>query len=195
MLSNRSAGIAGSIQISKIKLVLRLFVSVVFLMLVSCVQKPRPQDIKRERVFPGYHALLDEVVRSRAGVFRGVALGSTSGQVKVLEPEQPTEETDGHLFYEYRVDSLTDFSIDYGFDNDSLSEINVQINCKDIDLSSYLFCDLKDYYAHKLPNPKEDKGFVVYNCFEGQRMPFVISLSDNSTMAMGIINMVIYKDK
>ena len=41
----------------------------------------------------------------------------------------------------------------------------------------------------------EDKGFVVYNCFEGQRKPFVVTLSDNSSPAKGIINMVIYKDK
>ena len=25
-------------------------------------------------------------------------------------------------------------------------------------LAHYLFCDFKDYYANKLPNPKEDKG-------------------------------------
>jgi hypothetical protein len=58
-----------------------------------------------------------------------------------------------------------------------------------------LFCDLKDYYANKLPNPTQDKGFVVYNCFEGKRNPFVVSLSDNSSPTKGIINMVIYKDK
>ena len=41
----------------------------------------------------------------------------------------------------------------------------------------------------------EDKGFVVYNCFEGQRKPFVVSLTDNSTPNKGIINLVIYRDK
>jgi len=41
----------------------------------------------------------------------------------------------------------------------------------------------------------EDQGQVVYNCFEGQRKPFVVSLSDNSTPVKGIINLLIYKDK
>lgn len=147
------------------------------------------------RVFPGYHYLLDEIVRSRTGVFRSMSLNNRSAHVKENEPGQPTEESDGHLFYEYKADSSTNYSIDYAFENDSLSEISVQINSADLDLSTYLFCDLKDYYANKLPNPREDKGYVVYNCFEGQRMPFVVSLSDNSTPGTGIINMVIYKDR
>ena len=73
--------------------------------------------------------------------------------------------------------------------------VSVVLMISDLELSSYLFCDLKDYYANKLPNPKEDKGYVVYNCFEGQRKPFVVSLSDNSSPTKGIINMLIYKDK
>lgn len=147
------------------------------------------------RVFPGYHALLDEIVKSDSGVFRGLNLNSSFGAVKTAEPSEPSEMDNGHLLYEYQADSLTHYTIDYLFENDSLSEINVQINSQDVDLSSYLFCDLKDYYANKLPNPTEDKGYVVYNCFEGQRMPFVVSLSDNSTTGTGIINMIIYKDK
>jgi hypothetical protein len=64
-----------------------------------------------------------------------------------------------------------------------------------LDLSAQLFNDLKTYYEKKLPNPTEDKGFVVYNCFEGERKPFVVSLTDNSTPNSGIINLVIYRDK
>lgn len=147
------------------------------------------------RVFPGYHELLDEIVRSDSGVFRGLNLNSSYNAVKNAEAAEPTEVDESHLFYEYQADSTTDYSIDYSFENDSLAEINVQINSSDVDLSSYLFCDLKDYYANKLPNPTEDKGYVVYNCFEGQRMPFVVSLSDNSTTGTGIISMIIYKDR
>ena len=99
------------------------------------------------------------------------------------------------MFFEYKTDSLTNYSIEYTLSNDSLEEISVQINTNDLELSSYLFCDLKDYYANKLPNPTEDKGYVVYNCFEGKRNPFVVSLSDNSSPTKGTINMVIYKDK
>ncbi len=164
-------------------------------MAIACKEEKKETVVVKPRVFPGFHILLDEIVRSQKGVFRGVNLNTKSGDIKAMEQVTPTEESEGHIYYEYRADSLTDYSIDYAFNKDSLEEISVQINTNDLELSSYLFCDLKDYYANKLPNPKEDKGQVVYNCFEGQRKPFVVSLSDNSSPSKGIINMVIYKDK
>jgi hypothetical protein len=151
--------------------------------------------VAKPRIFPGYHVLLDEIVRSPEGVFRGLNLNTGVERIKQLESVEPAEEAEGHVYYEFKADSLTDYSIDYLFNKDSLEEINVQIKTKDLELSSYLFCDLKDYYANKLPNPTEDKGYVVYNCFEGQRRPFVVSLSDDSSPTQGLINMVIYKDK
>ena len=149
----------------------------------------------KPRVFEGFHPLLDEVIRTKEGVFRGLNLNSRSADIKLAEKKEPIETGPGHLFFEYVADSVTNYSIDYTLSNDSLEEINVQINCNDLELTSYLFCDFKDYYANKLPNPTEDKGYVVYNCFEGQRKPFVVSLSDNSSPTKGRINMVIYKDK
>lgn len=159
-------------------------------------EKSQPvQSTSKSRVFPGYHSLLDEIIRSNEGVFRGLKLNANAEQIKAVEPSPPEEFSEDHLYYEYKPDSITHYSIDYSLSGDSLDEINVQINISDLELSSYLFCDLKDYYANKLPNPTEDKGYVVYNCFEGQRKPFVVSLSDNSSPNQGIINMVIYKDK
>ena len=166
------------------------------LLIFSCNETEKEKAAPRkERVFTGYHLLLDEIVRSKEGVFRGLSLNSSSQTIRETEGVEPTEVSEDHLYYEYQPDSITNYSVDYTMHNDSLEEINVQINSSDLELSTYLFCDLKDYYANKLPNPTEDKGYVVYNCFEGQRKPFVVSLSDNSSPTQGIINMVIYKDK
>jgi hypothetical protein len=177
---------------------LSIALALVFSLIVTCcsteVKKKEPEAPKT-RVFPGFHSLLDEILRSKDGVFRGLDLNTNSKQIVKVEGREPDEASEGHLYYEFKADSSTNYSIDYTLNRDSLDEINVQINSKDLELSSYLFCDLKDYYANKLPNPSEDKGIVVYNCFEGQRRPFVVSLSDNSTPALGIITMVIYKDK
>jgi hypothetical protein len=179
----------------------RVFLKITFSLIVlifiafSCKEEKKESAQVKPRVFPGYHVLLDSIIRSKDGVLRGVKLNTSSANVKRIESSLPAEDSEGHLYYEYKADSLTNYSIDYSFSNDSLEEINVQINTNDLELSSYLFCDLKDYYANKLPNPKEDKGYVVYNCFEGQRKPFVVSLSDNSSPSKGIINMLIYKDK
>jgi hypothetical protein len=165
------------------------------LALLACEEVKMEKPIAKQRVFPGYHILLDEILRSQKGVFRGVTLNTSPDDIKQMETIAPIENAEGHLYYEFKSDSLTNYSIDYTFDKDSLEEISVQINTDYLELSSYLFCDLKDYYANKLPNPTEEKGQIVYNCFEGQRKPFVVSLSDNSSLTKGIINMVIYKDK
>lgn len=171
-----------------------LFLAAVFVA-VACSEPKKVEVKEKPRVFNGYHILLDEIIRSKDGVFRGIDLNTKSDRIKTIEPAPPVESSPGRLYFEYKADSLTNYSIEYTLNKDSLEEINLQINTDDLELSSYLFCDLKDYYANKLPNPTEDKGYVVYNCFEGQRKPFVVSLSDNSSPSKGIINMVIYKDK
>lgn len=175
------------------------FSSILALFVFSCTHEEKKETEQtpqaQQRVFEGYHILLDEIVRSPKGIFRGINLDTCADSIKYAESVAPTEASEEHLYYEYTADSLTNYSIDYTLENDSLEEISVQINTKDLDLANYLFCDLKDYYANKLPNPTEDKGYVIYNCFEGQRKPFVVSLSDNSSPVQGIINMVIYKDK
>jgi hypothetical protein len=167
----------------------------IVLVFFACNSEKKEEVIEKKRIFEGFHPLMDEIVRSKKGVFRGLELNSRVADIKSTETVQPTESEKDRLYYEYVADSTTSYSIDYTINNDSLEEINVQINCTDLELSSYLFCDLKDYYANKLPNPIEDQGAVVYNCYEGQRKPFVVALSDNSTPSKGIINMVIYKDK
>lgn len=161
----------------------------------ACHEK-KPIVDEPKRIFEGFHPLMDELIRTKDGVFRGLVLNDSVTKIKRTENSEPIESDNSHLYYEYSLDSArVTYSVDYTLVNDSLEEINMQINCRDVELCNYLFCDLKDYYANKLPNPIEGKGSIVYNCFEGQRKPFVISLSDNSTPAQGIINMVIYKDK
>ncbi|MCU0360354.1 MAG: hypothetical protein MUF75_06475 [Bacteroidia bacterium] len=173
--------------------ILLLFVST--LLVFSCRPEQKNTPSPPQRLFEGYHPLLDGILLSRHGVFRGIDLNAPMDSVKKAEPSEPKESGPNQLYYEYQADSITNYSIEYIFSRDSLQEINVQISSNDQEMISYLFCDLKDYYSNKLPNPIEDQGYVVYNCFEGQRKPFVVTLSDNSSPALGIINMLIYKDQ
>jgi hypothetical protein len=166
-----------------------------FLFLWSCNEPEKPKEVVKPRVFPEYHLAVDEIIRTKGGVIRGINLNSCSDSIKKAEATNPVEAEKDRLYFEYKIDSLTNYSIEYTLLNDSLEEVNLQINSKDPEVSSKIYSDLKDYYEKKLPNPMEDQGQVVYNCFEGQRKPFVISLSDNSTPSKGIINLVIYKDK
>lgn len=167
----------------------------VTLALVSCEETPKVAEQKKVRIFPEYNELLDEIIRSKDGVIRGVDLNSKAMVITKTENKQPSDVDQDYLYFEYDIDSITNYSVTYNLEKDSLDEVAVQINCNDLDLSNKLFNDLKTYYEKKMPNPTEDKGYVVYNCFEGQRKPFVVSLTDNSTPSKGIINLVIYKDK
>ncbi|MBI2721889.1 MAG: hypothetical protein HYX39_06910 [Bacteroidetes bacterium] len=177
------------------KIIIKIILPLFLLFIISCQPHEKKETKIKPRVFEGYHPLLDEIIKTKQGVFRGLNLNSKADTIKVVETAAPVEASPGHLYFEYKIDSLTNYSIDYTLSKDSLEEINLQVNSNDLELTSYLFCDFKDYYANKLPNPTEDKGYVVYNCFEGKRKPFVVSLSDNSTPTKGKLNMVIYKDK
>ena len=161
----------------------------------SCQENPKVAEQKKPRIFPEYSEVLDEIIRSKEGVIRGIDLNSKAVLITKTETKQPSEVAHDYLYFEYTIDSITNYSVAYNLQKDSLDEVEVQINCNDLDLSARLFTDLKTYYEKKLPNPTEDKGFVVYNCFEGQRKPFVVSLTDNSSPNKGIINLLIYRDK
>lgn len=174
----------------------KIFISFLFaVILLACNPEEKPKQVPKPRVFPQYNIALDEIIKTKAGVIRGINLNSKADSIKKAESGTAVEAEKDHLFFEYKLDSLTNYSIDYALVNDSLEEISLQVNCSDPELGSKIYADLKDYYEKKLPNPMEDQGQVVYNCFEGQRKPFVVSLSDNSTPVKGIINLLIYKDK
>jgi hypothetical protein len=164
------------------------------LVVFSCSDAVKVEENK-PRIFPDYDVTLDEIIRSNVGVIRGVDLNSKASIITKSETKLPTEVAPDFLYFEYQVDTNTNYSVSYSLKNDSLDEVEVQINCKDLELCSRLFAQLKTFYEKKLPNPVEDKGYVVYNCFEGQRKPFVVSLTDNSSPIQGMINLVIYKDK
>jgi len=161
----------------------------------ACQENPKAVEEKKPRIFPEYSEALDEIIRSKEGVIRGIDLNSKADVITKSETKPPSEVAHDYLYFEYTIDSITTYSVAYNLQKDSLDEVEVQINCNDLDLSARLFTDLKTYYEKKLPNPTEDKGFVVYNCFEGQRKPFVVSLTDNSSPNKGIINLLIYRDK
>lgn len=176
---------------------LRTFLKITFLTLTilvffTCREKEKPSPPKR--VFEGYHVYLDSILVSKKSLFRNLSLNMPPDSVLKKEKSAPVEKSPVRLYYEYPLDSLSDYSIEYKFVNDSLTEINLNIYSSDQELISYLYCDLKDYFAYVIPQNMEEKGYVIYNCVEGERRPFVIYLSDVSTTGKGIISLHIYKD-
>jgi hypothetical protein len=172
-----------------------LIISLVAGIILSCNRGEKQTQEVKVRLFPEYDVALDDIIKSKNGIIRGLELNTITDSIIKYEGKEAIEKDSTSLYYEYEINDNLNYSLTYILQGDSLEEVNVQINSNDIDLSAKIFTDLKTFYEKKLPNPTEDKGYVVYNCFEGQRKPYVVSLTDNSSPTKGIINLVIYKDK
>ena len=105
-----------------------VFVSLL-LISASCNTSKKENEQIKVRIFEGYHPLLDEIIRSKKGTFRGVDLNTKIDSIKTIEVISPTEKSNGHLYYEHKLNDTINYSIDYSIENDSLQEISLQINC------------------------------------------------------------------
>ena len=109
---------------------------VIVLGLFSCQETPKVVKEQKPRVFPEYSVALDEIIRSKEGVIRGVDLNSKAVLITKTETKEPSEVAKDYLYFEYTIDSVTNYSVAYNLQKDSLDEVEVQINCNDLDLCS-----------------------------------------------------------
>ncbi len=176
-----------------------LFISclIVCLLFQQCqnLSKEEKTDVLPTRIFSQYSIYTEKIIKNDSSIIHGLNLNVSKATIVKVEQQSPVVEKEDTLVFNYQIDNLVSYSIKYSLQNDSLEEINVWIYSNHPDSSAVIFKDLKDYYQKKLPNPIEDKGYVVYNCVQGERRPFVVSISDFSTPNKGQINLVIYKDK
>lgn len=164
--------------------------------MVACSdEKPQENNVVKERIFKGYHIALDSVIRTPDGVLRGFEPGEKAADIISYEYKKPAESDKDYSFYEYPIDSVSAYTIAYSFVNDTLDEMEVQINSKTIDAASDIMNNLSRYYSQKYAEPLEDKGIYVFNCTDSRKQNFKISLTDNSTAETGIINMLVYREK
>jgi len=68
-----------------LKLFYKILVFTIFIFSVSCHQEKKEEEQVKPRVFEGYHPLLDEIIRSKDGVFRGINLNSKADVIKTVE--------------------------------------------------------------------------------------------------------------
>ena len=60
--------------------------------LLSCGNKEKPKVVEKPRVFPQYYVALDEILKTKDGVIRGINLNSQADSIKKMEKVQPLEE-------------------------------------------------------------------------------------------------------
>ena len=67
----------------------------------SCEEHPKVVEQKKPRIFPEYSEALDEIIRSKDGVIRGVDLNSKADVITKTETKEPSEVAHDYLYFEY----------------------------------------------------------------------------------------------
>lgn len=162
--------------------------------LLSCNNAPETKQ-DANRIFPGYHYALDSIIKTPQGIVAGVELGQARKMILTEQVKNAVDQDKEGLVYEQKIDSLTKYNITYTFENDTISEMEVMINCTSRDEGDKILTDLKNYYGKKYTSPIMDKGYFVFNCFDGKKKNFTITLTDNGGNSNSVIDMLIYREK
>jgi hypothetical protein len=170
------------------------FYAGVAMVLFSC-KNEKETVAETPRIFPEYHYALDSVIKSPQGIVSGVELGQSIKFIPIAQQKASVENSKDHIIYEQKIDSLTRYSINYSLENDTISEIEVLITSQSEDEGEKILNDLKKYYSTKYTAPVMDKGFFVFNCFDGKKKNFTITLTDNGGNSNSAIEMMIYREK
>ena len=173
------------------------FCFMVLLLVSSCnnhAEADKSADASK-RIFPEYHYALDTIIKSNEGIIAGIELGQNEKQIPAIEITKAIEKTNSHITYEQKIDSVSQYSITYGLENDTISEIDIHITSTNSDFGDKVITDLKNYYRLKYTAPMMDKGYFVFNCFDSHKRNFTITLTDNSSPSNSVIDMSVYREK
>ena len=147
------------------------------------------------RVFNEYHYALDSVIKSKDGNLGGIELGQSKTVIPTREVSQAIEKSANHITFEQKIDSISKYNITYSLENDTITEIEVQIISQNSDEGEKIMADLKKYYQQKYTAPVMDKGYFVFNCFDSKKRNFTITLTDNSDPNNSVIELFVYREK
>lgn len=175
--------------------ILRFGVAVFLLLaLFSCHNTPKSK-------LGEYSPVLEKIVRSDVGAFRGFNLGDKVDSVKHNESSQPVEADEGYLYYEYKIDDTTgSYNITYTFDEHGLNEIQSDMFITNANNTDKIFNAFKTYFDDHYGPSELDMGYNVWTVKSEKFGDVKINLSDESTTlttdhAPGKVAIWIYPDK
>jgi hypothetical protein len=163
--------------------------------LSSCSNHSETKDNTANRIFPEYHYALDSIIKSKDGILGGIELGQSKTAIPQAEINGAIEKAADHITFEQKIDSISKYNITYSIENDSITEMEIQIISQSSDEGDKILNDLKKYYQQKYTAPVMDKGYFVFNCFDSKKRNFIITLTDNSDPNNSIIDMSVYREK
>lgn len=165
---------------------MRVFLaSVLCFLIVSC-----------DNTSTGKKNLLNEIIKTENGIFRGAELGNNPEAIKALETTGLTEEYPDYLFYEFTIDSSNSFTISYSFESNELNEIRADIYVQSDTIAKELCNNFVEYFNQKYEQPTEADHFFWAWPTLYKNIPMRIELSDESAdyNHVGKLSLVIYKE-
>ena len=177
----------------KMKLTLKIgFCVAIIFAFASCMPEVKSET---KRVFPEYHYALDSIIKTNEGIVAGVELGQNRKMILSGQQKNAVDKDKDGLVYEQKIDSLTKYNITYTFENDTISEMELMINCASRDEGDKILNDFKNFYGKKYTAPIMDKGYFVFNCFDSKKRNFTITITDNGGASNSVIDILIYREK
>ena len=86
-----------------------ILVTLSVLFLLACNEPEKPVVVVKPRIFPQYNIAVDEIIKTNSGVIRGINLNNKADSIRKAESGTPIESEKDHLFFEYKLDSLTNY--------------------------------------------------------------------------------------
>lgn len=168
------------------------FILAVFLFFVSACKHPESKLKK-------YGSLLEDVMVSDTGAFRGFSLGEKFDSIQAEERGKPAEVDNGYLYYEYKLDSSNSFNITYNFDESGLNEIQSDIYIKNPDNTDRIFDTFKRFFDDHYGASQTHEDYTIWTVKSEKYGTVRINLSDESAdftvpNSPGKISIWIYPD-
>lgn len=165
---------------------------ILFICFVSACKQPESKLKK-------YGTLLEDVMVSDSGAFRGLSLGEKLDAVQAHEKGKPSEVDDGYLYYENKLDSSNTFNIAYSFDESGLNEIQSDIYIANPDNTDRIFNSFKRFFDDHYGASVSHEDYTIWTVMSEKYGVVRINLSNESSdftvpNSPGKISIWIYPD-
>ena len=136
---------------------------------------------------------------NEGGIIRGAELGMNTSTIKSNEIRGLTENDTTYLFYEFVIDSTSNYTVAYSFENDSLNEIRMDVYLQNEKNAADLSAKLKTYFFNKyhVQPQNESEAMWIWAVNEKSGNALKIELADESAdydFKYGKISLMIYKE-
>ena len=158
------------------------------LLLLNCTNEKE----KKSRTFPEYESWMDSLLVTKEKIIRGIEPGTYTELVIQNEKIAPTEQDSGSLYYEFLLDSVSTFSVNYSIANGKVREIELIVLSKSTDHAAEIYEGLKTYYTEKYSVPVSEKGICIFSGQTSNGENLKISLEDAGGVQEGKIVLLVY---